>query len=216
MSKNIFNININIAGKEVLFQTADNQIFCTSLDIANVFEKNHKDVLRAIRKYEQESFNDLDMKIFHQRNFTQTYKETQIRGFNKVEGRIRKDPFYKLTRDGFSFLTMSFTGAKANRWKVAFINAFNKLEVALREQQRNYVLEDTKELFNLKQKTPCRSYILEEVKTMEQKRKSKCNKIVEYKITETFCNGIVKINSEVIVEFDKPTSQIEAQSLGKC
>ena len=114
MSKNIFNININIAGKEVLFQTADNQIFCTSLDIANVFEKNHKDVLRAIRKYEQESFNDLDMKIFHQRNFTQTYKETQIRGFNKVEGRIRKDPFYKLTRDGFSFLTMSFTGAKAS------------------------------------------------------------------------------------------------------
>ncbi|BAM32854.1 Rha family transcriptional regulator [Helicobacter cinaedi] len=77
MSKNIFNININIAGKEVLFQTADNQIFCTSLDIANVFEKNHKDVLRAIRKYEQESFNDLDMKIFHQRNFAQTYKENK-------------------------------------------------------------------------------------------------------------------------------------------
>lgn len=53
---------------------------------------------------------------------------------------------------------------------------------------------------------------------MEQKRKSKCNKIVkivEYKVTETFCNGIVKVNSEVIVEFDKPTSQIEAQSLGK-
>lgn len=210
MSKNIFNININIAGKEVLFQTTDNQIFCTSLDVANVFEKNHKDVLRAIRKYEQESFNDLDMKIFYQRNFTQTYRETQIMGFNKVEGRmIRKDPFYRLTRDGFSFLAMSFTGAKVNRWKIAFINAFNKLEIALREQQRNYVIEDTKELFNLKQKTPCRSYILEEVKTIEQKRKLKCNKVVEYKVTETFCNGIVKVNSEVIVELDKSTNQID-------
>ncbi|MGI9701007.1 Rha family transcriptional regulator [Pseudomonas aeruginosa] len=39
-----------------------------------------------------------------------------------------------MTRDGFTFLCMGFTGEEAARWKEAYINAFNKMEQALIRQ----------------------------------------------------------------------------------
>lgn len=45
----------------------------------------------------------------------------------------RKDRAYLLTRDGFSLLVMGFTGAAAVRWKIRYIEAFNALEAAVRE-----------------------------------------------------------------------------------
>lgn len=41
-------------------------------------------------------------------------------------------PMYLLTRDGFTLLAMGFTGAKAVQFKVAYINAFNRMERLLR------------------------------------------------------------------------------------
>ena len=37
-----------------------------------------------------------------------------------------------MDRDGFSFLVMGFTGAKALDWKVRYINAFNEMEATLK------------------------------------------------------------------------------------
>ena len=39
---------------------------------------------------------------------------------------------YLLTRDGFSFLVMGFTGAKADEWKLKYTEAFNKMEQAIK------------------------------------------------------------------------------------
>ena len=39
---------------------------------------------------------------------------------------------YKITRDGFSLLVMGFTGEKAYKWKIEFINAFNKMEAIIK------------------------------------------------------------------------------------
>jgi Rha family phage regulatory protein len=38
---------------------------------------------------------------------------------------------YMMTKDGFSFLCMGFTGKKAAKWKEEYINAFNAMEKAL-------------------------------------------------------------------------------------
>lgn len=40
--------------------------------------------------------------------------------------------YYRLTRDGFTFVTMGFTGEKATRFKWAYIEAFNRMEAQLR------------------------------------------------------------------------------------
>jgi phage regulator Rha-like protein len=44
---------------------------------------------------------------------------------------------YYVTRDGFSFLAMGFTGKKAAQWKEKYIAAFNAMEKYIREQQQN-------------------------------------------------------------------------------
>lgn len=44
-----------------------------------------------------------------------------------------KRPMYYLTRDGFTFLAMGFTGRVAAQFKEAYINAFNEMEEMLRK-----------------------------------------------------------------------------------
>lgn len=38
-----------INNQEVVFENKDEQVFCTSLDVAKVFGKQHKDILEIIR-----------------------------------------------------------------------------------------------------------------------------------------------------------------------
>ncbi|EFI4258311.1 Rha family transcriptional regulator, partial [Escherichia coli] len=100
--------------------TIDNgQAVTTSLAVANFFSKRHDDVLKKIRT--------LDCSPeFCARNFA----ETSI-SVNQPNGGTRKLPCYQITRDGFAFLAMGFTGKRAARFKEAYINAFNQMEKLL-------------------------------------------------------------------------------------
>ena len=90
----------------------------TSLAVAAHFGKRHRDVLRAIKNLE---FPDGE----HERNFALMFNRITV-----GQGASRADPYYQMTRDGFVFLVMGFTGKEAARWKWAYINAFNQLEQA--------------------------------------------------------------------------------------
>jgi Rha family phage regulatory protein len=84
----------------------------TSLLVAERFGKRHDDVLKSIR--------NLDCsKEFRSRNFAETpYTHPQ----NK-----RTFSMFEITKDGFSFLVLGFTGKPAAELKEAFIAAFNRL-----------------------------------------------------------------------------------------
>lgn len=101
----------------------DGQITTTSNQVAEHFGKEHKQVLRTIRNL----LKELPEK--HQRNFAPMLFEVEVGG-----GAIRKDPAYRLTRDAFTLLAMGFTGKEALRWKLAYIDTFNKMEAELLEQ----------------------------------------------------------------------------------
>lgn len=93
----------------------DGQPTTTSRDIAETFGKRHDDVLKRIRA--------LDCSAeFRLRNFAETLRD--VPGPN---GSVRKETEYRITRDGFAFLCMGFTGAKAAAWKEKYINTFNRL-----------------------------------------------------------------------------------------
>lgn len=75
------------------------------------------------------------------RGLRATLDETEDgRAFNRLnfqpvtlpDGKGEKRPAYLLTRDGFTLLAMGFTGAKAVQFKVAYINAFNRMERLIR------------------------------------------------------------------------------------
>ena len=93
----------------------------TSLKIAEVFGKQHKDVLKAIRNLEcPEDFN--------RRNFAPTE-----RVWKNNLGKAVSDTMYEITRDGFTLLAMGFTGRKAMQFKLAYIEAYNEMERKLKE-----------------------------------------------------------------------------------
>ncbi|MNZ07002.1 Phage regulatory protein Rha [compost metagenome] len=101
----------------------------TSLIVAESFGKLHRDVLRRIAS--------LDCSPeFTQRNFAQCSRP----GANN-----KPEPYYRMTRDGFTFLCMGFTGKEAARWKEAYINAFNAMETELQRP----ALAEPSELLNL-------------------------------------------------------------------
>ena len=123
-------------GQEIIVQPTENivevdggSMFTTSLIVAQAFEKEHKGVLRAISNFECSS-------QFTERNFA-------LSEYTDPTG--RKLPAYRLTRDGFSFLAMGFTGKKAAAWKEKFLEAFNAMEQTLLDQQKDSFMEQAQE-----------------------------------------------------------------------
>jgi len=92
------------------------EVWTTSLLIADKFGKRHADVLRAVEKLECSD-------DFTQRNFA-------LSEYADSTGRTL--PMYRISRDGFAFLAMGFTGRAAAEWKERFIAAFGKMERELR------------------------------------------------------------------------------------
>ncbi|EOK0578659.1 Rha family transcriptional regulator [Escherichia coli] len=93
----------------------DGQAVTSSLAVANFFSKRHDDVLKKIRTLECSA-------SFTARNFS-------VSDYTDCTG--RKLPCYQITRDGFAFLAMGFTGKRAAQFKEAYINAFNLMEKSL-------------------------------------------------------------------------------------
>ena len=102
----------------------------TSMRVAEVFGKQHKDVLRAVKSLDCSE-------DFHKRNFALMQKSIKI-----GNGAERKSPMYYITRDGFMFLVMGFTGKTAAKWKEAYIKAFNEMEAKIRAEQMAKAIEE--------------------------------------------------------------------------
>ncbi|MDD5175784.1 MAG: Rha family transcriptional regulator [Sterolibacterium sp.] len=90
-------------------------ITTTSRQIAEHFGKRHFNVLRDIAKLDCSDG-------FRQLNF-------ESANYIDEQGKPRQE--YNITRDGFAFLCMGFTGPEAAAWKERYIAAFNAIEARL-------------------------------------------------------------------------------------
>lgn len=103
-----------------LVSIENGQIRVDSKVVADAFGKVHRNVLRDISNLEcSDEFRAL--------NFEQS-------SYRSEQGKIL--PCVTMTRDGFCFLAMGFTGKRAGQWKESFLGAFNAMEAALLEQQK--------------------------------------------------------------------------------
>lgn len=89
----------------------------TSLDVAETFGKEHKNVLADIRNIQSDISSAEFSALF--------YEEAYIASNGK------KNPMYYMNRDGFTLLVMGYTGEKAMQFKLAYIKQFNAMEKAL-------------------------------------------------------------------------------------
>ena len=94
----------------------------TSLEVAQFFGKRHTDVLRDIGNVAGNCPEN-----FSQRNFASAE-------YSDEQGKPR--PMFILYRDGFMLLVMGYTGKKALAMKLAYIEAFNRMEEELARQNR--------------------------------------------------------------------------------
>lgn len=96
----------------------NNQPVTSSLRVAEIFDKSHKHVLEAcdnLMKGVAENWSSL------------FYESSYIHPQNKQRYRV-----IYMTKDGFTLLAMGFTGRKATKFKIDYINAFNQMDEQLK------------------------------------------------------------------------------------
>lgn len=122
----------------VITRSNDGELVVTSRQVAEDFGKQHQHVTQAIENLISE--NSLLKSMMMESEYTTE--------------RGRKYKEYLLTRDGFSLLVMGFTGSRALEWKLKYIEAFNKMEQAIKNpfpQMQN--LDLANQMMNIAQGT---------------------------------------------------------------
>jgi Rha family phage regulatory protein len=92
----------------------------TSLQVAEVFGKNHRDVLRDIRNVQSKCSME-----FNERNFALV---------EYADAKGEKRPMYLLSKDGLMMVTMGYTTPEAMAIKESYIAEFNRMEEELRNR----------------------------------------------------------------------------------
>ena len=100
---------------ELVFISRKGNPVTTSLIVAEIFEKDHKNVIQAIE------------------NLVAENSAAKFFAKSSDGNRGKQYPMYFVNRDGFSLLVMGFTGEKALKFKINFIEAFNAMETKLRQ-----------------------------------------------------------------------------------
>ncbi|MDW0618206.1 Rha family transcriptional regulator [Mannheimia haemolytica] len=163
-------------------QIKGDKIITDTLTIAKVFGKRHTEVLRAI--------HNLDLpQEFGERNFASTFYTDKWN---------RQKPMYEVTKNGFMFLVMGFNGSKADRLKVAFIEAFDYLITQAGKTSYQLLQEYQQLCLNTKMEEQLASYcgkglsrwkgkkpsLYEKIKLLEDKIQINLNLVIDDKTFE--------------------------------
>lgn len=117
-----------------LIKVENGKLVVSSREVAENFEKNHRDVLATIYQL-IDGVAEKSADLF--------YPTTYIHKQNKQE--------YSevlMNRDGFTLLAMGFTGKKALGWKLKYIEAFNKMEETIKNKLLPNNLSPELQMFN--------------------------------------------------------------------
>lgn len=98
----------------------EGNLVVSSREVARNFEKEHKHVLESIDNL-LEGLAEKSTTLFYETKYTHHQNKQEYREV-------------LMNRDGFTLLAMGFTGQKSLNWKLKYIEAFNKMEQALKEQ----------------------------------------------------------------------------------
>lgn len=108
-------------GKEPVVFEREGTAETNSLDVADFFQKSHKNVLNDIRDIIATGGEVCRL------HFQPTSREVAM-----PNGGFRLEPSYNMNRSGFMLLAMGFTGKKALEFKLRYIDRFDAMEAALK------------------------------------------------------------------------------------
>lgn len=103
------------------------RLLVSSIEVAAHYKKRHENVMRQINTIISTNRKCESMFV------VATYKNAQNHEY----------PCYYMDRNGFSILTMGFTGKEALEWKIKYINAFTAMERTIQMMKLDsYRIED--------------------------------------------------------------------------
>ncbi|HBC6590823.1 Rha family transcriptional regulator [Klebsiella oxytoca] len=102
----------------------------TSLSVSKFFEREHKNVLQKIESLDCSAH-------FASANFSADVQNIKI-----GNGATRASKIYEMTKNGFVFLVMGFTGKRAAQFKEAYIAEFDRMEAELNRSRYSGTLGD--------------------------------------------------------------------------
>lgn len=179
---------------EIVYRGESNQPITNSKLVAEVFEKPHDNVLKAIRKILQGGIV--------KNNETSMFEETTyINEQNK-----QSYPLFIMNQDGFTLLAMGFNGKKAMEFKLKYIEAFNKMKKEIESSKpslpQNY-LEALKSLVKAEEERE--QLALEnrkqqqEIVTISKENMELGNKITEMLPKVSYYDQILKSNATMTI-----------------
>ncbi len=143
------------SGKPLVYSNENGEPITTSWLVAEFFEKEHRNVVRAISEIKAEvaqtcsDMTNVDQLL----NFEQLITETEV-----GKGAARKFQGYTLNEEEFALVAMSFTGKKAMQFKIAYVKAFSLMRTTLlsnlrlQNQQMQAMLPDMERMAYLEKR----------------------------------------------------------------
>lgn len=178
---------------EIVYRGESNQPLTNSKLVAEVFEKEHKNVMQSIRKL---MVGTAQNSAVHQMFSESTYLNEQ----NKEQ------PMFIMNQDGFTLLAMGFNGKKAMEFKLKYIEAFNKMKKEIESSKpslpQNY-LEALKSLVKAEEERE--QLALEnrkqqqEIVTISKENMELGNKITEMLPKVSYYDQILKSNATMTI-----------------
>lgn len=108
----------------------------TSLEVAKFFGKRHDHVMRGIKDIIDNCAESFSAPNFGAANTPQAFSAHNFVGASYLDEQAKNRPMYIIYRDGFMLLVMGYTGKKALALKLAYIEAFNRMEAELAKRNR--------------------------------------------------------------------------------
>lgn len=176
-----------------------NKVVTTSIKVAKYFKKIHDDVINEIESLECSY-------TFKKENFFKC----------KEKGNI----YFTMTKDGFTFLVMGYTGKKASKFKEEYIKAFNKMEELLYDKNtdRYKEIKEEEKTIQKKEMDKLKSGIKEITPFMYMKANTIADKAVSIKFGYKKMIKKSEMTSDMLMERSRIMSYITSlmisQSLG--
>lgn len=166
--------NIEPQNNNLGLQVKEGRVVVSSRDVAARFEKKHYHILRDIEALE----------------CSKDFTESNFGCSDYLDSTGRKCREVLMTRDGFTFLAMGFTGARAAQFKEAYIAEFNRMEAELNERL------SPKQLLN---NPDFLIQVLTEIKTEKEKVKSLEITVAADQPKVLFAKAVATSQSSVLV-----------------
>ena len=110
----------------------ENEVVTDSVTIAEMFGKNHDDVLKDVRRQMEYAGEDFSLGNLSESNYTNS--------------RGRTYPKYDLTEEAFTLIAFSYNTKEAVQTKIRFIQEFKRMKEYIQSQERPKAMSDKESL----------------------------------------------------------------------